>query len=84
MQIEIPPESEKLVQARAKAAGFNEVRDYVLNLILKDDAEQFDMARLERLAVEGLESGDAGTLTQGDWKTMRAKLEERIVPHQRS
>lgn len=51
------------------------MRDYVLNLILKDDAEQLDLARLERLAIEGLESGDAGTLTQEDWKEMRAKLE---------
>ena len=84
MQIEIPSESEKLVQARAKAAGFDDVKDYVLSLILKDDAEQFNISRLERLAIEGLESGDVGALTQADWKEMRAKLEQRIAQHQQS
>jgi antitoxin ParD1/3/4 len=82
MHIEIPAESEQFVQARAAAAGFDNVQDYVLNLILEDDAAQFDRTRLERLAIEGLESGDAGTLTQADWQEMRAKLEQRISQHQ--
>ncbi len=84
MQIEIPPESERFVLARAQAAGFDNVGDYVLNMILEDDTEQLDMERLERLAVEGLESGDAGSLSQEDWKNMRAKLEQRIAEDQQS
>ncbi len=78
MHIEIPPESERLVKARAEAAGFDNIQDYVLNLILEDDAEQFDRARLERLAIEGLESGDAGLMTKQAWANIRSEVAARI------
>ncbi len=81
MQIDIPHESEKLVKAQTQAAGFDNVTDYVLNLIQEDDVEQFDRGRL---AVEGLESGDGGSLASEDWKTMQANLEKRIASRQRS
>ena len=84
MQIDIPDDSEAFVKARAHAAGYQDVRDYVLSLILEDDASQIDVARLERLAVEGLESGDGGTLSSEDWQAMRSDLESRIASRQQS
>lgn len=85
MQVDLPNETIEYLTKRAAQAGFGGAKEYLLTLVEQDQtARQYteslaDDERLEKLTLEGLESGDAGPMTSQDWTDIRRKLNERIA-----
>ena len=81
MQIQIPPEAEELVRARATAAGFSDVSQFVLQRAQCDDDDLAAMDVAERappagqLILEGFNSGPATPITDEDWQGLRDEVE---------
>jgi hypothetical protein len=84
MQLELPIEALDYLCRQATVAGFVDATEYLLTLIEQDQtAKRYAESlasdqRLERLALEGIESGDAGTMTSDDWADLRNELASRI------
>ena len=74
MPINIHPELESKLRARAEAAGVT-VETYIERIARDDqDAE----GELEALAFEGLNSGDPIEAGPGYWEEKHRRLEERL------
>ena len=82
MQIPIPKTIEAIVLQQAQEAGYDNAAEYVVSLILSHEPDELspsDNERLERLASEGLASGDAGPMTDQDWANIRAEVQRRTT-----
>lgn len=85
MNIKIPSDAEPLLMRNAALAGFDDLHEYVLSLILQDN-KQHETAlpnandpRIVKAIDEGYASGDAGEVTPEFWEQRRRKLEEWIA-----
>ena len=88
MNIQLPEHSEEFIRERAASAGFPDVSQYVLTLVEEDGrAREVERSlagneRLERIAIEGLDCGDAGPLTKDDWSAIREEVNRHIEPRE--
>lgn len=83
MQIEIPGDAEPLLKRNAALAGFDDVREYVISLILEDDPKlealpEPNDPRILRAIDDGYASGVAGTAEEV-FPELHKRLEERIA-----
>jgi hypothetical protein len=74
MTITIDPTVEARLRERAEAAGLS-VADYVASLVNADQAAEDE---LERLALEGLNSGESIQPGPGYWEEKHRRLDERL------
>ncbi|MEQ8790195.1 MAG: hypothetical protein RIC55_28120 [Pirellulaceae bacterium] len=89
MQITIPGDAEELVKRKAALAGFTDVGEYVLDLVIADDRQR-DAAlpdpndpRIIQTIEDGYASGDAGEISAEFWEERRRKLEQRIAEREK-
>jgi Arc/MetJ-type ribon-helix-helix transcriptional regulator len=81
MQIAIPEQAQGLLKQQAFAAGYEDVSDYVVSLVLQDRESRRQLEafanddRMEALAIEGLDSGPAVPL---DMDAIRHELLARL------
>lgn len=80
MPIEIPQNAEDLARSKANLAGFSDVGQYIVSLILRDDwasdppsATTNDPA-YERLVLEGLASGPPQAIADDEFDRVRRRL----------
>ena len=84
MQVVIPDDVETFVKNQASVAGYQNVSEYVLSLILQDHEarkllDEFAAdERVETLALEGLDSGPAMPL---DMQAIRQGFRTRVEKH---
>lgn len=75
MNIEIPASAASLAMSNAAAAGFADVGQYVVNLIMTDGggipAEALSDPYYEELVIAGLNSGTPSPLTSDDFDEIR-------------
>jgi antitoxin ParD1/3/4 len=75
--VEIPEELRAYVEGRVRNSGYGNPNEYLLDLIQLDQETQESIqpytsgAETERLLIEGLDSGDAGPMTDEDWAELR-------------
>jgi antitoxin ParD1/3/4 len=92
MTITLPDEYRSTVEAKARAAGFVSVHEYVLQLILDEEEGDVpdalpvpeelivkDRADLEAKILEGLNSGPPIRVTPQFWEDFRQRVEERAA-----
>jgi hypothetical protein len=90
VQIHIPGDAEQLLRRNAARAGFDDVRDYVLRLIMQDDERlatvlpASDDPRIAKALADGYASGEAGEITPEFWAARREALEQRIADREKS
>jgi antitoxin ParD1/3/4 len=82
MRISLPATMKEYVERRVETGGYNSVSQYFEHL-LREDKKQYEQDRkeLERLLLEGLESGPALPWTPED--TQKIKEEVRATVAQR-
>ena len=73
MTISLDPTVEEQLRARAEAAGLS-VERYVERMILEEESPE-----LERLALEGLNSGEGVVADANYWAERRAELSRRFA-----
>ena len=85
MNIEIPKDAEDFVKQQAAAAGFADVQQFVLSLILNNSENISPTDAVtsepyyEQLVVEGLESGSSTPVSEEHWSEVRERLKQRIA-----
>jgi len=81
MNIEIPASAESLAIKNAAAAGFADVGEYVVNLIVTDGGgvpeEALSDPYYEELVIAGLNSGTTTPLTKDDFDEIRNSILQR-------
>ncbi len=81
MNIEIPASAELLAINNAAAAGFTDVGQYVVNLIMTDNGgvpeEVLTDPYYEELVITGLNSGTPTPLTKDDFDEIRNGIIQR-------
>ncbi len=74
--ISLSEELKKYVEAQIKGGAYNNISEYFRSLI-RDHQKRVAQERLEMLLLEGLESGDTGTMKKSDWNKLRQQAISR-------
>jgi predicted aminopeptidase len=85
LRVALPTSLIEFAESQVAERGLNDVSQYVGNLIDADRALREELAglveehrdRLKTLALEGLDSGDAGPMTKADWDRLRDPFRKR-------
>ena len=72
----------QFVDERAQAGGYSTPTEYVRSLI-RDDKKRAAQERLDKLIVEGLESGTPVEVTPEDWNEIRQTARNKIKDRSR-
>ena len=82
MNVSLTPDLEAFVQNQVQNGTFatadNVVRTALLKMKAECALEDYD-PELERLLLEGLDSGEATPMTKADWDDIRKHLEDHIA-----
>ena len=76
MNVSLPDEMKAFVEEQVQRGGYSTASEYLRELI-RDAQKQAAKERLEKLLLEGLDSGPATPMTKKDWKDLRRELERR-------
>ena len=75
MNVSLPESLRKFAEERA-AKGYSSVSEYFRELI-REDQKRLAKERLERLLLEGLDSGEPVPVTPEYWEKLRARVREQ-------
>ncbi len=76
INISLSEELKRYVSAQVKGGAYGNVSEFFRSLIRRHQ-EHAIQARLERLLLDGIESGSVGPLTRSDWDELRRVALER-------
>jgi len=76
MNVSLPDEMKAFVEEQVQRGGYSTASEYLRELI-RDAQKQAAEERLEKLLLEGLDSGPATPMTKKDWEDLRRELERR-------
>jgi len=71
MNISIPEKMRAYVEQQVTEGGYNTASEYIRELI-RQDQKRKATEKLETLLLEGIQSGDATSMTEKDWEDIRA------------
>lgn len=77
MNISLPESMGTYVEEQIKNGDYGTVSEYIRELIRRDRAEK-EHNKLETLLLEGLNSGEATSMTESDWSDIRAAVRTKI------
>jgi putative addiction module CopG family antidote len=78
MNIRLPAELGEYVLGRVATGEFADADDYIRSLVEADRELQIEMTpELERLLLEGLNSGPARTISAEEWQAKIDRLQDR-------
>ena len=75
--ISIPESLKTFVEEQVRTRGYGNVSEYFRTLLREAQAREAD-ARLEKLLLEGLDSGEDVEVTPEFWKELRAEAAKRL------
>jgi antitoxin ParD1/3/4 len=78
LNVSLPEPMRDWIEAQVKGGRYGNASEYVRELIRRDQERQAQ-ERLERLLLEGLDSGPATPMTEGDWADLRAEVAKRVA-----
>lgn len=76
VNISMPEAMRRSMDERMAAGQFGNVSEYIRHLV-REDLSRASEDRLEKLLLEGLDSGPGRVVDEKWWKERRAELEER-------
>jgi antitoxin ParD1/3/4 len=82
MNISLPDSMRTYIEEQVAQGGYSTVSEYFRELIRQDQKRQAS-ERLQRMLLEGLESGNATAMTEADWMEIRQTVRSRVSQHQR-
>jgi antitoxin ParD1/3/4 len=83
LNISLPDSLRTYIEEQTRNGGYSTVSEYVRALI-REDQKRKDQKRLESLLLEGLESGEAQTMTREDWEDIRDEVRKRLGKRDRA
>jgi hypothetical protein len=82
--VEISELAHEFAEQKAKEKGLGSAGAYLERLVKQAKRRDKIRARVERLLIEGLESGPAEPFTSEDLEAMRQRLRDRLAARQRA
>ena len=82
VNISLPKVLEDFVRERCAEEGHGDPGDYIRALI-REDRKRRAGEKLEKLLLEGLQSGPPVSMTRGDWDEIHREVREHIAKRQR-
>ncbi|ALF53515.1 transcriptional regulator [Nostoc piscinale CENA21] len=83
INISLPDAMRTYIEEQVAAGSYSSVSEYFRELVRQDQKRQA-AERLEKMLLEGLNSGNATEMTAEDWEDIRQAVRERIAKHKRS
>lgn len=77
INISLSDELKRYVESQIRDGKYGNVSEYFRSLI-RDHQKRAEEERLERLLLEGMESGGAGPMTKRDWAELRKLALDRV------
>ncbi|MBE9056720.1 type II toxin-antitoxin system ParD family antitoxin [Sphaerospermopsis sp. LEGE 08334] len=77
VNISLPDSMRDFINEQVEKGGYSTTSEYIRHLI-RQDLERVQQSRIEKLLLEGLDSGDAIEITDEWWEQKRFQLIERI------
>jgi antitoxin ParD1/3/4 len=77
LNISLPAPLREWIEAQIEGGRYGNASEYLRELIRRDQERQAQ-ERLERLLLDGVESGRASPLTEKDWAELRTAVAERL------
>jgi len=77
MNISLPDEMKAFVEEQVQQGGYSTASEY-LRVLIRDAQKQAAKERLEKLLLEGLDSGQGIPVTPEFWAKRRRELERRL------
>lgn len=77
IHVEIPDSLRDYLNGQVTKGGFDDAGDYLIRLLevdqeIRESVEPYTRGeRLEQLLLEGIDSGDAGPMTDEDWEELK-------------
>jgi len=78
MNISLPDLMRTYIEEQVASGGYSTVSEYFRELV-RQDQKRKAQERLEALLLEGLDSGNATPMTDGDWEDIRKAVLERVA-----
>jgi antitoxin ParD1/3/4 len=82
MNISLPDSMKAFIEEQAAKAGFGTVSEYMRAMIREVQERQSRRERVDRLLLEGLDSGPATPITRSDWDAIRREVHKRHAERQ--
>jgi antitoxin ParD1/3/4 len=79
--ISLPESLKQFVESQLSAKGFGNVSEYFRSLVREAQARE-EEARIEKLLLEGLASGDGVPVDKAFWAELRADAAQLMQAHQ--
>lgn len=83
MNISLPDAMRDYVDEQVAAGSYGSTSEYFRELVRQDQKRKAN-ERLEAMLLEGLSSGTATEMTDGDWKDIREAVRQRIAKRKES
>jgi antitoxin ParD1/3/4 len=80
INISLPEEMRVYVEEQVASGGYSTTSEYIRQLI-RQDRQQKAEKQLEKLLLEGLNSGEATPMTAEDWTEIRQAVKNKIATH---
>jgi antitoxin ParD1/3/4 len=80
INISLPEEMRVYVEEQVANEGYSTTSEYIRQLI-RQDRQQKAEKQLEKLLLEGLNSGEATPMTAEDWTEIRQAVKNKIATH---
>ena len=82
INISLPDALRKFLEEQVKKCGYSTASEYVRDL-LRAAKQRTANEHLDRLLLEGLQSGPATPMTSEDWTDIRRELEDFVAKNQK-
>lgn len=82
MNVSLPDEMKSFVDAQIANGGYSTASEYI-RMLVRDAQKRAAEEKLEKLLLEGLESGPGKPFTAEDWEGIRRRARARIEAKKR-
>ena len=77
VNISLPDSMRDFINEQLEKGGYSTTSEYI-RLLIRQDLEKVQKSRIEKLLLEGLDSGETIEITDEWWEQKRTQLLERI------
>jgi antitoxin ParD1/3/4 len=79
INISLPDSVKAYLEKQVASGNYNNISDYIWELIVQDQKRKTAKERLEELLLEALDSGEATPMTDLDWEQIRQTVRNNVA-----